>query len=114
VPDDEPQDPIFDALWARVLASWDDEKTHTAILEHALRSQSLPELAGRYRGLTEDPDRGAQAKKRLDAIVMAATMSLEAMKTPRPGKVPVSLTLTAFGVCALLLGWLAWAIWGPR
>ena len=34
---DDGTDPIFDALWARVLEAWDDEKRHAALLDHALR-----------------------------------------------------------------------------
>ena len=112
--DGSPADPVLEALWGRVVAAWDDEKTHAALLEHALRAQALPEVAGRYRSLVDDPERGPKAKKKLEAIVLAATQSLMAMKTPKPGKVPLSITLSAFGVCALLLAWLAWALWGPR
>ena len=112
--DEEPKDPILDALWERAMAAWDDEKVHGALLDHALRAQQLPELAGRYRAQTEHPERGASAKKKLDALVLAATQSLMAMKTPKPEKVPLPITLSAFAVCLLLLGWLAWAMWGPR
>jgi hypothetical protein len=108
------QDPVFEALWARVVSAWDDDSAHAAIIQHALRAGELPELAGRYRGLVDDPERGAAAKKKLDAIVLTATQALMAMKTPKPERVPLSITLTAFAVCALLLGWLAWALWGPR
>ena len=65
--------------------------------------------------LVEDPEKGAVAKKKLDAIVLAATQMLMAMKTPKPGKgVPIPITLSAFGVCAVLLAWLGWALWGHR
>ena len=112
--DEEPRDAVLEALWERVLEAWDDEKAHAALIDHALREQRLPDAAGRYRALVDDPDKGALAKKKLDAIVLAATQMLMAMKTPKPGKVPLSITLSAFGVCALLLGWLAWAMWGAR
>lgn len=111
---DESRDPILDALWNRALTAWDDEKPHAALLEHALRAQALPELAGRYRSLADDPERAPLAKKKLDLIVLTATQSLLAMKTPPRARVPAAITLSAFGVCALLLGWLAWALWGPR
>jgi hypothetical protein len=114
VADESTHDPVLDALWERVLTAWDDEKPHAALLDHALRAQALPELAGRYRSLADDPERGPVAKKKLDLIVLTATHALMAMKTPPPAKVPVAITLSAFGVCALLLGWLAWALWGPR
>jgi len=114
VDDDEPKDPVLEALWKRVLEAWDDEKAHGALIEHAVREQRLPETAGRYRALVDDPERGAVAKKKLDAIVLAATQMLMAMKTPKPGKVPISLTLTAFAICAVLLAWLGWALWGKH
>lgn len=111
VPDDGANDPVLEALWQRVIAGWDDERTHAALLDHAVRAEALPEIAGRYRALAEDPDRGALAKKKLDAIVVAATQMLLTMKTPRPGKVPLPITLSAFAVSLLLLGWMALALW---
>jgi hypothetical protein len=104
-------DPVFDALWARVVDRWDDEKTHAAVLEHALRAKMLPELAGRYRALSNDPAMARIAKRQLDRIIVAATEMLMSMKTPTPGKVPLPITLSAFGVCFLLLAWLAFALW---
>jgi hypothetical protein len=112
VPEQEPKDPVLEALWKRVLEAWDDDKTHAALLDHAMRAQALPEIAGRYRALGEDPVKGPVAQKRLDAIVLAATQMLLSMKTPKPGKTPLSITLSAAGVAALLLGWLAWELWG--
>jgi len=111
VQDDDPTDPVLDALWNRATEAWDDDKTHAALLEHALRAELLPELSGRYRVLVDDPDRGPVAKKRLEAIVLAATQMLMSMKTPAPGKVPWPITLSAVGVCMLLLTWLAYALW---
>lgn len=110
--DDDPRDPVLDALWARVLEAWDDDKPHAAALEHALRAQMLPALAGRYRALADDPAKGPVAKKKLDGIVVAATQMLMSMKTPAPGKTPLPITLSAFGICMVLLLWLAWEIWG--
>ena len=110
--DEATSDPVLEALWKRVVEAWDDEKTHAALLDHALRAQLLPEIAGRYRALADDPEKGALAKKKLDAIVLAATQMLMSMKTPKPGKTPLPITLSAVGICALLLSWLAWALWG--
>ena len=111
---DDPQDPVLEALWARVLDAWEDDRPHAAVLEHALRAQLLPDLAGRYRALAEDPSKGPVAKRKLDAIVVAATQMLMSMKTPKPGKTPWPITLSAFAICVAMLGWLAWAIWGHR
>ena len=68
--DESTNDPVLDALWDRVVAAWDDDKPHVALLEHALRSQGLPEIAGRYRSLVDDPQRGPVAKKKLELIVL--------------------------------------------
>jgi hypothetical protein len=114
VSDDEPTDAVLEALWARAVERWDEDAVHAALLDHAVRVQRLPDLAGRYRALSEDSDRGAVAKKRLDAIVAAATTMLWAMKTPEAPKVPLSITLSAFGICAFLLALLGWAMWGRR
>ena len=112
MPEGTAEDAVFEALWKRVLDAWDDDRAHAALLEHAVRAQALPELAGRYRALADDPAKGPLAKKKLDAIVVAATNLLFSTKTPPPGRVPLPITLSAFGVCAALLGWLAWALWG--
>jgi hypothetical protein len=113
--DDAVDDPILEALWKRALDAWDDEKVHVALLEHALRATELPEVAGRYRALLEDPDRGAIAKRRIDAIVVAASSMLLSTKTPRLEKpIPIGITLTAIGICLTLLGWVALALWGSH
>lgn len=112
--EEEARDPLLESLWQRVLEDWDNDKTHAALLDHALRSQALPEIAGRYRALFDDPAKAEIAKKKIDAIMLAATEMLMSMKTPRPGKVPLPITLTAVAICLTLLGWLALALWGRR
>jgi hypothetical protein len=114
VPDDAPDHAILDALWARTLEAWDDDRPHAAVLDHALRTETLPELAGRYRALVGDAERSPKAQKKLDGIVVAATQMLMSMKTPRPEKTPLPITLSALGICAFLLSWLAWVVWGKR
>ena len=106
--------PTLETLWERALSSWDDDRVHEALLQYGLRTQALPELAGRYRQLLDDPAHGARAKARIDAIIAAVTAQLATTKTPRRGPVPVPITLSAFGVCALLLGWRGWVRWGPK
>jgi hypothetical protein len=75
-------DVVFDTLWSRVVAAWDDDKPHGALVEYALRAQKLPELAGKYKAMTQDPEKKERAQKRLDGVVMAATQLLFAMKSP--------------------------------
>jgi hypothetical protein len=110
--DDDCIDPVLEVLWKRILDAWGDERAHAALLDHAIQVQALPEIAGRYRSLVDDPEKGTAAKKRLDAIVLAATQMLMSMKTPPPGKTPWPITLSAVGVSLLLLSWLAYAMWG--
>ena len=114
MPEEPIADPVLDALWGRVLERWSDEARHARLIDHALRTQTLPQVAGRYRALLGDPERGALAKKKLDGVVVAATQMLFATRTPRPGRVPLPITLTAFAVCVLLLGWLFLTLYGRR
>jgi len=111
---DQAGDPVLEALWARALEAWHDDKAHAALLDRAIHAQALPDIAGRYRRFADDPEKGPIARKRLDAIVASATQMLLASKTPPQGKVPLSITLTAAAVSALLLAWLAYALWGQR
>jgi hypothetical protein len=112
--EDLASDPVFEALWGKVLEAWDEDKPHQAVLEYALRTERLPDLAGRYRALKDDADKGARAKKQIDALVNAATQMMLAMKTPPRVKPPTSLTLTAFAIAAFVMALLAWAVFGRR
>lgn len=104
----------LDTLWSETLAAWDDDKKHTALLDYALRTQTLPDLAGRYRSLLDDPERGALAKKRIDAIVIAATQMLMATKTTPQAKPPWQWTASAAILFVVVVGWLIMAMTGKR
>lgn len=104
----------LEVLWRNATEAWDDDKRHVALLEYALRADVLPDLAGRYRALKDDPEKGAMAKKRIDAIVGAATAALHAMKTPPPPKTNRWLTILTAIVCAATLVYLAWLMLGRR
>ena len=117
----EPREPeadekILEALWARVVEAWDDDKPHHALLEYALRAQKLPEVAGRYRALKDsDPERAPRAQKKLDGIVIAATQMMMAMKSPPDRfKLSPAATATLFAVTTLLVAWLGYAIFHRR
>lgn len=109
--DDAKQDVILDTLWGRALEAWDDDKVHAAMLEFALRNGKLPDLAGRYRSVKDDADKGAVAKKRIDGIVLAATHLMLAHKTPKPTKNPAWLTASALVLAVVLIGGLTYAMW---
>lgn len=111
--DDATPDALFEALWRRVDEAWDDDKPHVAILEHAIRSELLPELAGRYRSQKEVAGREERAKKKLDGIVIAATHMLMATKSEPPKKAPWQLTASVAIVCVVVLVWLAFKIVRP-
>ena len=100
----------FDALWEKVLEDWDDEKRHAAVLQYALTTELLPDLAGRYRAVQDDAVKGALAKKRIDAIVSTATQMLMAVKSPPPPKSNKWLTFTAAVMAAIVFSVLAWML----
>ncbi len=108
--DVEESDAMLEALWTRVLEAWDDDKPHQAILGHAIDKQLLPILAGRYRKLQEDPEKGARAKKKLDGIVIAATQMMLATKTPPREKLPWQWTAYAVAFFVVVIAFLAWKL----
>jgi hypothetical protein len=107
---DATADPVLEALWRRVLDAWDDPRAHEAALEHAVRKQTLAELAGRYRAISGDARRKDVATARLNAIVGAALLLMESAKTPPRTGIPIGITLSAAAACAVVLGWLAWIV----
>ena len=101
---------VFDLLWKRVLEAWDEEAPHADILELALRTDMLAELAGRYRTIKDsDPERAARAEARLDAIVSAATQLLTLRRSPPPRKTSGWSTLSAAVCCLVLIAQMLWA-----
>lgn len=92
------EDPAFEALWLRVLEAWDDDKTHSAALEYALRTEQLPVIAACYRGRKGDPAKAERAQKGLDDILLAATQLMMSMKSSPRTTVPLPITLSAVGI----------------
>lgn len=109
-PGDDAPDAIFESLWGRVLEAWDEDKPHVALLDHAVRSQSLPTLAGRYKALVSDPERGARAQARLDALVGAAMAMLESTKMPEITGTPRSWTLSVAVVCLVAIAYVVYRV----
>ena len=106
----EAPDVVFAALWTRVLAAWDEDKPHQAALSYAIAHEMLPEIAGRYRKLFDDPEKGARAKKKVDGIVIAATQLMLATKTPQREKVPWTWTASVAAVMVLVIAFLAYKL----
>jgi hypothetical protein len=107
-------DAILDALWNRVLDAWDDDKIHASLLEHAIRNQQLPDLAGRYRALEKDEAKAPLAKKKLDGIVVAATQMLFATKSAEREAIPKSINRTMMGIVAFVFALVIYAFLRAR
>lgn len=103
-------DAIFEALWKRCLEAWDDDKPHNAILDHALKSEKLPDLAGRYRELKDDETKGPRAEKRINAIVIAATQMMMATKSPPRTKTPWQWNAAAVMFFLVVITYLFYAL----
>jgi len=108
------KDAVFEALWKRALEAWDDDKPHAALLEHALKSEQLPQLAGRYRAFERDPEKAPRAKKKIDGIVIAATQMLMATKTPPRTKTPWQWSAAAALMFAIVCAWLVYQLFIPH
>ena len=108
----EAPDVVFQALWARVLEAWDEDKPHQLALSYAIEHEMLPEIAGRYRKLLDDPVKGERAKKKIGGIVVAATQLLMATKTPPREKVPWTWTASVALFMVVVLSFLAYKILG--
>jgi hypothetical protein len=110
IPDGEAPDAVFQLLWKRVIEAWDDDKPHQLALSYAIEHEMLPEIAGRYRKLMDDPEKAARAKKKIDGIVVAATQMLMATKTPPREKVPWQWTAFAAAFMIVVISFLAYKV----
>ncbi len=81
-------DPIFDALWKRVIDRWEDERAHAELLQHAQVTEQLAEAASRYAAARADPNRAAVAEKRIEAVSLLATSALLADRADRLPTLP--------------------------
>lgn len=78
-------EPSTEELWQDVLARWDDERTHHALLETCRRRERLGEAARLYRSLLEDGasayrvdhERRSQIQRRLNAVGAVASLSFQ-------------------------------------
>jgi hypothetical protein len=100
-------DSALEALWKNVLDDWNDDRPHAVFLEHCQAHDRLAEAAVRYRGMTGDRERGAAARKRLEAVTLLAFAKLEASRSG-PAKTPIRhgawlLVLFFLAASALLL-----------
>jgi hypothetical protein len=100
-------DPILAALWQKVSSDWDNDAAHGAFLEQCIRSQNLPYAAGLYRAVVEEKsERSEKAKKKIDAIVIAAMQMMSEAKPPADPRNNRWLGFVAFIISLTLLVWL--------
>jgi hypothetical protein len=92
-------------LWKRVTTQWDDPGTHGAFLEYCQRSGALSDAASRYRGMAGDRERGPEAQRRLQAVVLLATQAMMVDRTPPRRGTPTWLTALIGVLCALGVGY---------
>ncbi len=104
----------LDPLWERATEAWEQDAPHRALLEWALARGELAELAGRYRALREDPERGERAKRQLDAIVVAATSLMAAQRSHAGTRNFRWLTGVVAVLFFLAIAWMARTILGAR
>jgi hypothetical protein len=105
------EDPLLAALWKKVSDDWDNEAAHGAFLEHCIRTQNLPYAAGLYRAIKEEnSERSEKAKKKIDAIVIAAMQMMNQAKTPADPRNNRWLSFVAFLISLGLLVYLFKAI----
>lgn len=78
-------DKSLDELFEDVLAEWEQPARHTAFLKLAQLRNELARAASLYRAeKAAHPERAAEADKRLAAIMVLATESLQLSRTPPP------------------------------
>jgi hypothetical protein len=101
-----------DLLWKRVTERWDDDAAHGAFLEHCQRTGTLSDAGARYRGMAGDHVRGAEAQKRLNAVVFLATQAMMAEHPPTRRGVPRGLTLSVAAACTATVVYTLWRLFG--
>jgi hypothetical protein len=92
-------------LWKRVVDHWEDTSTHGAFLEYCQRTGALSDAATRYRGMAGDRDRGPEAQRRLQGVVLLATQAMMAERTPPRRGLPAWLVALAALLCSVGVGY---------
>lgn len=86
----------IEAEWQRVAGAWDEPAAHRRFLVLCQSLGRLDQAGRRYREVRDrEPERRADAERRLDEILALAMQSLAALKTEPPPKRPLWLVLLA-------------------
>ncbi|MCS6898685.1 MAG: hypothetical protein RMJ98_02865 [Myxococcales bacterium] len=92
-------------LWKRVVDNWEDAATHGAFLEYCQRTGALSDAATRYRGMSGDRERGPEAQRRLQGVVVLAIQAMMAERTPPHRGLPAWLVALSALLCAVGVGY---------
>ncbi len=99
-------------LWKRVTDQWDDPAAHGSFLEYCQRAGALSDAAARYRGMAGDRERGPEAQRRLQAVVLLATQAMMADRMPPQQGPPGWLSVVTFALCAAGVGYTLFRLLG--
>ncbi|MEM1417986.1 MAG: hypothetical protein AAGH15_24020 [Myxococcota bacterium] len=103
----------LEAAWAEVLSHWDDPGPHERYLALAEALGRQADAGARYRAVREaEPERAAEAKRRIDQLVARALVRLHATRTPPRTSSRRWLFLVAMLVALALLGTAAAVVLG--
>lgn len=98
-------DEHLETLWKQVTSDWGNPAAHGAFLEYCQRAGALSDAAARYRGMAADRERGPEAQRRLQAVVLLATQAMMVSRsTPRRG-VPLWFNVLVAVGCVLGAGY---------
>lgn len=112
-------DPVLEALWSKVLSSWNEDERHKGFVAYCREMNKLDEAARRYRtvvdgtetSLESTPEVIEDAKKRLGGVALIAVATLQADRT-EPGAAGMhrKVRFAGYVVFILLMGLLAYAL----
>lgn len=94
-----------ESLWKCVVERWDEEATHATFLEYCRRTDALSDAATRYRGMSGDRDRGPEAQRRLQGVVVLATQAMMTQRSSPPQKAQSWLFVLVAVLCSVGVGY---------
>jgi hypothetical protein len=78
------ESPELSEAWNEVLANWRDDDAHRRFIALCEASGRLDFAGGCYRSVRDgDPEREAEARRRVSAVLAYTAKELERLKTPR-------------------------------
>lgn len=101
----------IEAAWQKVLEDWDDDDAHKRFIVLCESFNILHEAGSRYRAIREsEPERGDQAKKQIDRILVSAMSKLSVERSEPQKRPPRAVWILAVVLFLALLGFAGWAM----